>query len=122
MRIATKVALSFVILISLIAFLGMASYNTQAEVVETIEYNELMYGPAAKTSIMIIDEFTLLQDIIQYNPDAHTREEYLATLDRLMLYYDDYREAISARGSDGQYILSNEKRDGTGPVHLQGHN
>lgn len=110
MKIAVKVAIAFAIPVFLIAFLGIASYNMQQGILKTNEYNELMYAPATRTLIQTIDDFTLLQDIIQYNPDAHTREEYNVTFERLMGYFDDYRAFVSARGSDGQYIVSEEMR------------
>lgn len=111
MRITTSVTISFAILGSLVAFLAIGSYNMQQGIVKTDEYNERMYGPALETSIEIINDFTLLQDIVQYNPDAHSKGEYLLTYDRLTSLYNDYRNAINAKGSDGQYILSEERRN-----------
>lgn len=110
MKIITKLAGSFAISVSVIALLVLASYNMEQNIMQMNERNDLMYAPATRTLIMMIDDFTLLQDIIQYNPDAYARNDYVVTFDRLMGHYDDYRGYVNAKGSDGKYFLSDEER------------
>jgi hypothetical protein len=52
-----------------------------------------------------------MQDIIEYNPDLHTSEEYRATYGRLMGLIAEYKSGIEARGADGQYLAPEDRRN-----------
>jgi signal transduction histidine kinase len=110
LNISLKITIAFAIPIIIIAILTAISFKVQQEVVEAYEYYQVMYAPATRALISIIDDFTLLQDIVQYNPQLYTRVQYEEAIIRLFDHFGNYRSVINAKASDGSYILPSEKR------------
>lgn len=110
MKIGEKIAIAFAIPIILIATLAGLSFRMQDEFAKVQEYNEMMYAPAVRALIGMIDDFSLQQDAVKYSPDIYTAQDYAAAFSRQIGHFSDFRNAVDAKGHNGNYILSDDKR------------
>lgn len=110
MKIGAKIAVALAIPIVLIGTLAAFSFRMQDEFAKVHEYNGMMYAPAVKALIAVIDDFKLLQDIIAHNPGAHTEQDYDAAFNGQLAHFGDFHNAVDARDGGGSYILSDSKR------------
>jgi len=110
LKIGAKIAVALAIPIILIGTLAGFSFRMQGEFVKVQEYNEIMYAPAARALIGVIDDFTLLQDIVKHNPDAYTEQDYDAAFNSNLAHFGDFHDAVDAKDRGSSYILSDDKR------------
>ncbi|HEX6067572.1 MAG TPA: HAMP domain-containing protein, partial [Nitrososphaera sp.] len=110
MKIGVKIAIALAIPIILIGTLAGFSFRMQGEFVKVQEYNEIMYAPAVRALIGVIDDFTLLQDIVKHNPEAYTAQDYDVAFDSQLAHFGDFHNAVDAKDRGGSYILSDDKR------------
>lgn len=110
MKIGAKIAVALAIPIILIGTLAGLSFRMQGEFVKVQEYNEMMYAPAVRALIGVIDDFVLLQDIIKHNPDAYTAQDYDAAFNSHLAHLGGFHDAVDAKDRGGSYILSDDKR------------
>jgi signal transduction histidine kinase len=110
LKIGAKIAVALAIPTILIGTLAGFSFRMQDEFAKVQEYNQMMYAPAVKALIAIIDDFMLLQDITKRNPDAYTEQDYDSRFNSILANFDDFHSAVDAKDGRGSYILSDEKR------------